>query len=137
MENNIKKECQYVYNWVTLLYSRDWHNIVNQLYFNLKKKRKKMLFVSLWKKLCPLKFTKIFCFLFWVNSSILLHCVFCACFACLLDISQHVERVFWWMNGWTVLKRVMDKFYISSTLRFTNFLISDKTKEYPYIGSIA
>ena len=36
MEKNIKKECLYVYNRVTLLYSRDWHNAVNQLYFNLK-----------------------------------------------------------------------------------------------------
>ena len=26
-----------MYDWVTLLYGRDWHNIVNQLYFNLKK----------------------------------------------------------------------------------------------------
>ena len=25
-----------MYNWVTLLYSRDWHNTVNQLYFNKK-----------------------------------------------------------------------------------------------------
>ena len=41
MEKNIKKECMYVYNWVTLLYSRDWHSIVNQLYFNLKKLKKK------------------------------------------------------------------------------------------------
>ena len=24
----------HVYNWVTLLYSKDWHNIVNQLYCN-------------------------------------------------------------------------------------------------------
>ena len=24
-------------DWVTLLYSRNWYNIVNQLYFNLKK----------------------------------------------------------------------------------------------------
>ena len=32
MEKNIKK-CLYVYNGVTLLYNRDWHNIVNQLYF--------------------------------------------------------------------------------------------------------
>ena len=31
-----KKERLYVYNWVTLLYSRDWHSIVNQLYFNKK-----------------------------------------------------------------------------------------------------
>ena len=32
-----KKECLFVYNWITLLYSRDWHGIVNQLYFNKKK----------------------------------------------------------------------------------------------------
>ena len=24
----------YTYDWVTMLYSRNWHNIVNQLYFN-------------------------------------------------------------------------------------------------------
>ena len=29
-----------MYDWVTLLYSRKWHNIVKQLYFNLKKKKK-------------------------------------------------------------------------------------------------
>ena len=29
-----KKECIYEYNWDTLLYSRNWHNIGNQLYFN-------------------------------------------------------------------------------------------------------
>ena len=23
-----------MYNWATFLYSKDWHNIVNQLYFN-------------------------------------------------------------------------------------------------------
>ena len=28
-----------MYNWVTLLYSRDWHNIVNQIYFIWKKKK--------------------------------------------------------------------------------------------------
>ena len=28
------------YNWATVLHSRDWHNIVNQLCFNLKKKKK-------------------------------------------------------------------------------------------------
>ena len=26
----------YVYDWVTILYSRNWHNIVNQLYLNKK-----------------------------------------------------------------------------------------------------
>ena len=40
MEKNTKKECLYAYKWVTLLYSRDWHNIVNQLYFNKNKKQK-------------------------------------------------------------------------------------------------
>ena len=32
-----------MYDWFTLLYSRKWHNIVNQLHFNLKrfKERKK------------------------------------------------------------------------------------------------
>ena len=34
MEKNIKKECIYVYNWITLLDSRNEHNIVNQLDFN-------------------------------------------------------------------------------------------------------
>ena len=34
MEKNIKKEYLYVYNCVILPYSRDWHNTVNQLYFN-------------------------------------------------------------------------------------------------------
>ena len=39
MEKNMKKN-MYVYNRVTLLYSRNKYNIVNQLYFN-KIKRKK------------------------------------------------------------------------------------------------
>ena len=39
MEKNMKKN-MYVYNRVTLLYSRNEYNIVNQLYFN-KIKRKK------------------------------------------------------------------------------------------------
>ena len=29
-----KKGCMYMYNWIILLYSRDYHNIVNKLYFN-------------------------------------------------------------------------------------------------------
>ena len=37
MEDNIKKS--YIYDWVTLLYSRNRHNIVNQLYFNKKEKK--------------------------------------------------------------------------------------------------
>ena len=36
----LKKECVcvyiYMYNWITLLYGRNKHNIVNQLYFNFK-----------------------------------------------------------------------------------------------------
>ena len=30
-------------DWVTLLYSRNWHNVVNQLYFNKKIVIKKMI----------------------------------------------------------------------------------------------
>ena len=37
MENNIKKEFIYMYSRVILLYSREWQNTVNQLYFNKKK----------------------------------------------------------------------------------------------------
>ena len=36
-----KKECLYVYNWVTLLYSRDWHSTVNQLSFSKNNNKKK------------------------------------------------------------------------------------------------
>ena len=43
-EKNIKRECIYVYNCVTLLYSRNWHNTVNQLYF--KKKNQKNSYFS-------------------------------------------------------------------------------------------
>ena len=41
--NHNGKKCVYIYNWITLLYSRNLHNNVNQLYFNeihLKKKVK-------------------------------------------------------------------------------------------------
>ena len=30
-----------MYDWVTLLYSRNWYNIVNQLYFNKKNQKKR------------------------------------------------------------------------------------------------
>ena len=30
-----------MFDWVTLLYSRNGHNIVNQIYFNLKKKKER------------------------------------------------------------------------------------------------
>ena len=29
-----------MYDWVTLLYGRNWHNIVNQIYFNKKYREK-------------------------------------------------------------------------------------------------
>ena len=40
MEDKIRKR---MYDWVTLLCNRKWHNIANQLYFNktLKMKKKK------------------------------------------------------------------------------------------------
>ena len=31
-----EKECMYMYDRVNILYSRNWHNTVNQLYFNNK-----------------------------------------------------------------------------------------------------
>ena len=39
-KNILEKECVSMYNWVILPYSRDWHNIVNQLFLNLKKEKK-------------------------------------------------------------------------------------------------
>lgn len=36
MEDDIRKRMQIYYDWVTLLYSRNWYNTINQLYFNLK-----------------------------------------------------------------------------------------------------
>ena len=40
----LKKECLCVCNWVTLLYSRDWHNIVYQLHFNFLKWQRHLTF---------------------------------------------------------------------------------------------
>ena len=34
------KKCIDMYDWVTLLYRRNWHNTVNQLYFNKKRRRR-------------------------------------------------------------------------------------------------
>ena len=39
IEDNMRKGCIRRYDWVTLLYIRNWHNIVNQIYFNYNKKR--------------------------------------------------------------------------------------------------
>ena len=36
-----------VYDWVTLLYNRNWHNIVNQLYFNKKQFKNENALLSL------------------------------------------------------------------------------------------
>ena len=38
--------CVYVYTWITLLYSRNEHNIVNQLYFNKRNFRKGKKWIS-------------------------------------------------------------------------------------------
>ena len=78
MEKNIKKERLYVYNWVTLLYSRDWHDIVNQLYFNKKVNKIKNKDTGMW----ILNFDKYFqCALqiAWKKFHSLLHLEF-ACF---------------------------------------------------------
>ena len=42
----------YMYDWVTLWHSRNWHNIVNQLHFNLKKEKGKK---TLHFKITPIK----------------------------------------------------------------------------------
>jgi len=39
MEDSMRKRmyihvCICIYDWVTVLYSRNWHNTVNQLHFN-------------------------------------------------------------------------------------------------------
>ena len=38
----------YMYDWVTLLYSRNWHNIVNQFYFNKKHFLKEKKRIGYW-----------------------------------------------------------------------------------------
>ena len=46
-EKNLKENgCVYMYNQITLLYSRNYHNLVNQLYFNkmLKNDKKRINF---------------------------------------------------------------------------------------------
>ena len=53
MENNIKRRYiyrLYIYDWITFLYSRNWHNIVNQLYFNKKKRRCRVSFFPIAKQ---------------------------------------------------------------------------------------
>ena len=45
-KKNLKKNgCMYMYNWVILLYRRNYHNIANQLYLKLVKWKKKL---SIW-----------------------------------------------------------------------------------------
>ena len=43
LEDNIRRECRYLCDWVTLLGCRNWHNIVNQKHFNKKMFKKKAL----------------------------------------------------------------------------------------------
>ena len=43
-KEHLKQESIYMYTWGTLLYSRDWHNTVNQLYFNFLKKCQSRVF---------------------------------------------------------------------------------------------
>ena len=42
-EESEKEWCVYIYNWITLLYSRNYHNMVNQLYFNKTLKNEKSI----------------------------------------------------------------------------------------------
>ena len=43
-----------MYFWVTLLYTRNWHNIVSQLYFNENKKENMEESTSVWRYLALL-----------------------------------------------------------------------------------
>ena len=45
-EDNMRKR-MYIYDWVTILYSRNWHNIVNQPYSNKKQKFLKEVIATL------------------------------------------------------------------------------------------
>ena len=40
MEDHMRKRILYIYNWVALQYSRNWHNIVNRLSFKMFFKKK-------------------------------------------------------------------------------------------------
>ena len=44
----MRKRCVYIYvyvcDWVAMLYSRNWHNITNQLYSNKNKRKNKNIF---------------------------------------------------------------------------------------------
>ena len=50
MENKTKKNIYMCYHWVTLLYRRNQHNIVNQLYFNFVKATKVIFEVNIKNK---------------------------------------------------------------------------------------
>ena len=47
-----EKEYIYMYVWVTMLYSRNWHNTVNQLYFNKNKAKKNVYWCFLDSRHC-------------------------------------------------------------------------------------
>ena len=44
------RECIHMYDWITLLYHRNWYNTVNQLYFNFLKKET-LSYPTTWMKL--------------------------------------------------------------------------------------
>ena len=46
MGDNVRKGMCIYNDWVTLPYSRKWHNIVNQLYFDFFFKKKGKIFIS-------------------------------------------------------------------------------------------
>ena len=50
-----------MYNWITLLYSRNDHNIINQLYFNkVLKNEKKKVYINVAQRIKVLQFKKDF-----------------------------------------------------------------------------
>ena len=48
--------CVYMYNWITLLYSRNYHNLVNQIYINQTLKSEKKNRSAMWSAVAFLHF---------------------------------------------------------------------------------
>ena len=58
----------YIYNWITLLYNINYHNSVNQLYFNKTLKYKKRM-CCIYICLCVYIYTYIFIYIYnWVTA---------------------------------------------------------------------
>ena len=63
----LRRMCIYMYDGVSLLYRRNWHNIVNELYFNKKiKNEMQSVFISTRKHY--IQTTNYYSFFFWLPN---------------------------------------------------------------------